>query len=178
MGSFLSYILAAFVFILLQGSVLIKVIFPAWQPSLIMVLVIIAGLRESFFSALLLGLVLGAMQDSFSGTSLGLYVTVYLFLIFLSRGVSEQLNAESPSLLLFLVAGGTLIENVLIGLLMTVFADTEPVISILIPTLPLQLMTNLGFSILMILVVYLGQWATGSRRGLGVLISPGRTHGH
>ncbi len=178
MVSFFFYIITAFVFVLLQSSVLIKIIFPSWQPSLILVLVIIAGLRESFFTALLAGLVLGALQDSFSGTTLGLYVTVYLFIIFLARAFSEQLNIESPPLLLVLVAGGTLIENALIGLLMTVFADTEPVVSILIPTLPLQLLTNLGFAIFMMVLVYFVQWLTGSRLGLGVFFSIGRSHGH
>ena len=175
---FFGYLFTAFIFILLQSSVLIKMIFPSWQPSLIMVLVIVAGLRESFFSALLLGLILGALQDSFSGTSLGLYVTVYLFLVFLARGFSEQLNVDSPPLLLLLVAGGTLIENALIALLMTVFADTEPVVSILIPTLPLQLMTNIAFAALMILGVYTVQLLTGSRRSLGDLLSLGRANGH
>ncbi len=178
MVSFCCYIFTAFIFILLQSSVLIKVIFPSWQPSLIMVLVIIAGMREPLFTALLTGLVLGALQDSFSGTSLGLYVTVYLFLIFLARGLSEQLNIESPPLLLLLVAGGTLIENALIGVLMTVFAETEPVVAILIPTLPLQLVTNLGFAAFMMMLVYFIQWLTGSRVGLGALLSMGRFHGH
>lgn len=178
MVSFFSYVFVAFVFVLVQSSVLIKVIFPAWQPSLIMVLVIIAGLREPLFPALLVGLVLGALQDSFSGSSLGLYVTVYLFLIFLAKVFSEQLNVESPPLLLFLVAGGTLIENVLIGVLMTVFADTEPVVAILIPTLPLQLITNLGFTIVLMIVIYFVQFITGSQRGLGALLAMGRSHGH
>lgn len=164
--------------VLLQSSLLPSLLSPSWQPSLVMILVVVAGLRESFSGAIIAGLFLGALQDSFSGTSLGLYVTVYLVIGLLAKAFSEQLNAESPPLLLLLIGAGTLIENLLIGILLTVFADTGPVFSILLPALPQQLIVNLGFSLLMIMTYLFLQSLSGRRTGLGPLVSQGRSHGH
>ncbi len=178
MKSFFWYFGTAIACVLLQSSLLPELLPPSWQPSLIMIVVVIAGLRESFTGAIVAGLFLGALQDSFSGTSLGLYVTVYLVIALLARIFSEQLNAESPPLLLLLIGIGTLIENVLIGLLMTVFADMEPVFSILLPALPEQVIVNLAFCLLLLIGYLLLQGIFGRRAGLGALVSQGRSHGH
>jgi len=178
MRSFFWYFGTGVFCVLLQSSLLPNLFPPSWQPSLIMILVVIAGLRESFGGALIAGLFLGALQDSFSGSSLGLYVAVYLVIGMLAKVFSDQLNAESPPLLLLLIAAGTLIENLLIGILMTVFADSEPVFAILLPALPEQLLVNLGFTLLLIMASLLLQRLSGRRAGLGFLVAQGRSHGH
>lgn len=178
MRRFLLYLLIGIFFALLQSSVLPLFFAPNWRPNLILILVLFLSFHESLPLAVFGGMFLGAIQDSFCGPSLGLYVSADLAIVMLTKLVAEQLNVESPPLLLLLVAAGTLVQNALLGFFLTAFADTEPVISILLPAIPQQLLANLVFSALL-LVVYMRllKWF-GYRGGLGSLLYQGKHYGH
>ncbi len=177
MKGFLLFLLAGIAFALLQSNVLPVFLSPNWRPNLILILVLYLGLSESLFRALTAGLLLGAIQDSFCGPNLGLYISVYLTIIFVTRLLCEQLNAESPPLLLLLIAGGTLLQNFLVGFYLTILADDSPVLHILLPAIPQQLLSNLLFATIMLLLLLRFQRLFGYRSGLAGLIYQSKHHG-
>lgn len=177
MKGFFLILLNGILFALLQSSVLPLFFSPNWRPNLILILILYLGLSENLSRALIAGLLLGAIQDSFCGTTLGLYVSVYLVIILVTRLLSEQLNVESPPLLLLLIAGGTLLQNVLIGFYLTVFAETAPVLSILLSALPQQLVANMFFATILLFLLLRSQRLFGYRSGLAGLMYQSKYHG-
>ena len=177
MRKFLFYFILGVLFIFLQSSFFPLFLPPDLRPNLMLLLVLFAGLREDTLGAIITALLLGAIQDSFSGHSLGLYVTVYLAIVLSTRFLSDQLNAESPPLLLLMVMVGTLVQNLLVGLLLSIFADTQTVLHILLPAIPAQVIANLFFSILLVILFLKVQRLFGYRRGLSDLIAQGKHYG-
>jgi rod shape-determining protein MreD len=171
------YLMVGLVFMLLQTTLLPRLLPLSLMPNLLLILVLYLGLSETFGRALLLCLILGLLQDSFSSTSLGLYGVVNLVIFLQVRLLSTRLSAESPSLLLLLVAGGTLVQAVLIGFFLTLFAEAGSVLQILLPALPGQLLANLlaATGLLGILLVLQPQF--GSRSGMAGLPHQSRHHG-
>lgn len=177
MRKILFYFITGILFIFLQSSVFPLFCPPDLRPNLILLLVLLAGLREETLEAIVVAMLLGAIQDSFSGHSLGLYVTVYLALVLCARVLSDQLNAESPPLLMLMVIGGTLVQNLLVGVLLSILADTQPVLHILLPAIPFQVLANLFSSMLLISMFLKVRRLFGYRRGLSGLISQGKHYG-
>lgn len=177
MRSYLLYLFTGILFVLLQSSVLPLFFSPNWRPNLILILVLYLGLSENLSRALIAGLLLGAIQDSFCGPSLGLYVSVYLVIVLATRVLSDQLNVESPPLLLLLIAGGTLLQNLIVGFYLTILADDSPVLHILLPAIPQQLITNMFFSAILLFFLLRFQRLFGYRSGLAGLIYQSKHHG-
>ena len=177
MKGFFLFISAGVFFVLLQSSVLPLFFSPNWRPNLMLILILYLGLSENLFRALIAGLLLGAIQDSFCGPSLGLYISVYLIIILAIRVLSDQLNIESPPLLLLLIASATLLQNVLIGFYLTVFADTAPALHILLPAIPQQLLTNMFFATILLFLLLRFQRLFGYRSGLAGLMYQSKHHG-
>lgn len=177
MSRFVFYLLAGIFFALLQSSLLPLLLPVGLRPNLLLVLIIYLGLSENFPRSVVLALMIGGIQDSFSGTSLGLYVTVDLAVLLLVRLLSEQLNTENPTLLLLLVAAGTLVQNLLVGFCLMVFADAGPILSILLPALPQQLFANLLAAAFLLFVLLRMQPLFGTRSGMPGLIYQSKRHG-
>ncbi|MDA3903786.1 MAG: rod shape-determining protein MreD [Desulfuromusa sp.] len=177
MRGFFLILFTGMLFALLQSSVLPLFLPPNWRPNLILILILYLGLSENLSRALIAGLLLGAIQDSFCGPSLGLYVSVYLVIVLATRVLSEQLNTESPPLLLLLIVGGTLVQNLLIGFYLTVFAETAPVLHVLLPAIPQQLLTNLLFTAVLLFLLLRFQRRFGYRSGLAGLNYQSKRHG-
>ncbi len=177
MRGFFLFMFGGFFFALLQSGVLPLFLPPDWRPNLILILILYLGLSENLLRALVAGLLLGAIQDSFCGPSLGLYVSVYLIVVLATRLVSEQLNVESPPLLLLVIAGGTLLQNLLVGFYLTVFAEAAPVLHILIPAIPKQLLANMFSAALLLFLLLRFQRMLGYRPGLAGLIYQSKSHG-
>ena len=177
MKGFFLFLFTGVFFALLQSSVLPLFFPPDWRPNLILILILYLGLSENLPRALIAGLLLGAIQDSFCGSSLGLYVSVYLVIVLVTRVISEQLNIESPPLLLLLIAGGTLLQNLLVGFYLTVLAESAPVFHILLPALPKQLLVNLLFASMLLFLLLRFQRIFGYRPGLAGLIYQSKRHG-
>ena len=177
MSRFLLYLSLGVLFAFLQSSVFPLFLSPNWRPNLLLILVLYLGLSEDLFVAIVTGLLLGAIQDSFCGHSLGLYISVFLAVLLMTRLLSEQLNVESPPLLLLLIAGGTLVQNLLVGILLTILAETAPVLHILLPAIPQQILGNLFFAAVFLYFLLKGQRALGYRSGLAGLFYQSKRHG-
>ncbi|WP_321372315.1 rod shape-determining protein MreD [uncultured Desulfuromusa sp.] len=177
MKGFFLFILTGILFALLQSSVLPLFFSPNWRPNLILILILYLGLSENLSRALIAGLLLGAIQDSFCGATLGLYISVYLVIILLTRLLSDQLNVESPPLLLLLIAGGTVLQNILVGFYLTVFAATAPVLYLIIAAVPQQLVANMLFATILLSLLLRFQRLFGYRSGLAGLIYQSKHHG-
>lgn len=171
------YLLVGLIFMLLQTTLLPRLLPDTMLPNLLLILILYLGLSESFGRAMLLSLLFGLLQDSFSSTTLGLYGVVNLVIFFQVRLLVTRLSAESPALLLLLVAGGTLVQSFLLGFCLTVFAEAGSVLQILLPALPGQLLANLlaGGILLGILLILQPQF--GARPGMAGLPHQSRHHG-
>jgi len=177
MKGFFLFMFSGIFFALVQSGILPLFLSPDWRPNLILILILYLGLSENLLRALVAGLLLGAIQDSFCGPSLGLYVSVYLIIVLATRLISEQLNVESPPLLLLVIAGGTLLQNLLVGFYLTVFAEAAPVLHILIPAIPKQLLANMLSAALLLFLLLRFQRMLGYRPGLAGLIYQSKSHG-
>ncbi|NOY13040.1 MAG: rod shape-determining protein MreD [Deltaproteobacteria bacterium] len=177
MRGFILYLLVGMFSVLMQTSVFPLFLSPGFRPNLLLGLIIYLGLSENMLRAVLLTLLLGGLQDSFSGTSLGLYVFVYQVILLLVRLLSEHLNVESVPLLMVLIAGGTLLQNLLIAICLAIFANAGQVVQILLPALPQQLLANLLASAVMLSIVLRLQPMFGNRAGLAGLIYQSKRHG-
>ena len=177
MRRFLFYLLIGIFCALLQSSLFPLLLPTGLRPNLLLILILYLGLSENFTRAVIIALLLGGIQDSFSGTSLGLYVTVDLAVLLLVRLLSVRLNTENPVLLLLLIAGGTLVQNLLVGFCLMVFADAGPILSILLPALPQQLLANLLAAVFMLFLLLRVQPLFGNRTGMPGLIYQSKRHG-
>lgn len=177
MKGFFLYLFLGMLAVLLRSSVFPLFFTPGFCPDLLLVLVIYLGLSENMLRAVLVTLLLGGMQDSFSGTSLGLYVFVSLTILMLVRLLSEQLNVESPPLLILLIAGGTVAQNLLLAVCLTTFADVGPVVQVLLTALPQQMLANLVASFLVLFFVLKIQHLFGNRSGLAGLVYQSKRYG-
>ena len=177
MRGFVLYLLLGMLVILLRTSVFPMFLPPGFCPDLLLGLIIYLGLSEHKLRAVMLALLLGGMQDSFSGSSLGLSVFVCLAILMLVRLLSEHLNVESPPLLILLIIGGTLVQQLLLAGCLLVFADVGPVTQILLPALPQQMLANLIASVLLLSLVLRLQPLFGNRAGLAGLVYQSKRHG-
>lgn len=177
MRGFVLYLSLGMLAVLLRTSIFPLFFSPGFCPDLLLVLIIYLGLSENLLRAVLVTMLLGGMQDSFSGTSLGLYVFICLSILLLVRLLSEHLNVESPPLLILLIAGGTLAQNLLLIACLTIFADAGAVVNILLPALPQQMLANLVASFLLLSLVLKVQHLFGHRAGLAGLVYQSKRHG-
>jgi len=165
------------VFALLQTTIFPRFIAPELRPNLLLILVIYLGLSESFLRAAILALLLGALQDVFSGLTFGLYATVQLAVFIMVRIFSERLNLESRRLLLGMVGLGTLIQALLLASLLTLFAEAGAVGKILFADLPFQLLSNLLVAWFMLILLLRFRTLHGTRPGTIGLSYQSRQHG-
>ncbi len=172
---FLLFMVGA-LFALLQSSVFPLLLSPNWRPNLLLILVLYLALSESLFRALIAGLLLGAIQDSFSGTSLGLYISVYLFIVLTTQLLSEQFNTESRPLLLLLIAGATLLQNILIGFFLAFFATAAPPFHLFLFAIPPQILANIFVASIMLSLLLRCQRLLGNRSGLAGLMYQSKRH--
>lgn len=143
MSRALVYLLVGAFCLLVQSAVLPLFLVPEWRPNLILILTLFLGIKEHPIQALLTVLLLGAAQDSLSGSTIGLHIAVYLVVFILCRLLAEKLNVDSPPLLILLIIGATLVHGLLIGFFMTTFADAGSILHLLVSALPRQMLSTL-----------------------------------
>ena len=177
MRGFLLYLFLGMLAVLLRASVFPLFLSPGFCPDLLLVLVIYLGLSENLLRAVLVTLLLGGMQDSFSGASLGLYVFICLAILLLVRMLAEHLNVESPPLLILLIVAGTLVQKLLLITCLTLFADAGAVVPVLLPALPQQMLANLIASTILLWLLLKVQPLFGNRSGLAGLVYQSKRHG-
>ncbi len=149
----LVYIAIAIVFLLLQGTFLPLMLTPQWRPNIILILVLILGVREKPLPAMMTVLLIGALQDSLGGTTVGLHISVCLAVFILTRLTAERLNVESPALLVLMLIGANLTYGLLVAFIMTTFAEMGTILYLLVTALPQQTLSTLFvFFVLMVLL--------------------------
>ena len=123
MKTLLGFLLLGLGGILVQAALAPKLLPLHLTPGLLLILVIYLGLYRPSFSGGLTAFMLGLLQDSFAGGSLGLYGLVFLTLFLILHGLAERLNTESPILLLFMVLCGSLLQAAMLIFLLAFLTD-------------------------------------------------------
>lgn len=113
------------------------------KPNLLLLLVLSLGLRERISLGGPAAWLLGCLQDSLSGSCLGLYGLVFLIMYLILRSIAGLLNSESPVLLLFLVLAGTLLQALLLIFALDILAAQGTYWHPILVGLPVQLLLNL-----------------------------------
>jgi rod shape-determining protein MreD len=129
--------------LLLQAGLLPLVLPSSWRPDLLLVLVIALGLIEPLWPGVLVAVLLGCLQDVFSGVTLGLFAFTATLVYLGVRFFSSRLNIDSILLFPFLVASVTLLHNGLVLFLLLYLAEAGAVWDLLLPALPRVLLVNL-----------------------------------
>lgn len=155
MSRYIFVYLTAVFFLLLQSSVLPRLLSVSWRPDLMLILVILLAVREKSLPALVAALLLGAAKDSMSGLTIGLHICIYLILMISIRLVAEKLNVESPPLLVLLILAGTLIQSVVSGFMLASLADSPAVLWLLVAALPQQMLSNLVTAVILLSLITL-----------------------
>ena len=177
MRAFLFYGLCGLISVFLQSSVFPLFLVPDLRPNPLLILAVFAGLKEDLYDAMMAALLIGALQDSFSGHSLGLHVTVYLLLTLCALALSEHFNADSSPLLMLLVAAASLLQNLLVATLLVLLADSKQALHILLPAAPVQIVVNLIFAMLLLTLLLRVRHWFGYRNGLAGMIYQSKQHG-
>lgn len=177
MKGLLIYLFCGLLFMLLQTTIFPRFLPPEMRPNLLLILVIYLGLSESFLRAAFLTLLLGALQDVFSGATLGLYATVQLTVFLLVRIFSDHLNVESRLLLLGLISAGTVLQTLLLCFFLTTFAEAGAVLGILLPDLPIMILFNLLAGCVLLVFFLKLQPLLGTRQGMAGLSYQSKYHG-
>jgi len=81
--------------------------------DLLIPFIIYLGLFRPAREGILFTLVLGFLMDNLSGGPFGLYLTTYFWLFIVVKSVIKYLHARNNILLLFIVAAGVLMENII-----------------------------------------------------------------
>jgi len=84
------------------------------KPNLLLLLVLSLGIHEKVSLGGPAAWLLGCLQDSLAGSTLGLFGLIYLILYLCLRSIAGHLNSESPALLLFLIFAGTLMQGMIL----------------------------------------------------------------
>ncbi|PLX93486.1 MAG: rod shape-determining protein MreD [Desulfuromonas sp.] len=150
------YFTLGFIFLVLQATLLPKVLPGEFRPDLLLFLVIYLALDEGEFSGALLAWVFGFLLDIFAGSTPGLYAATLLTIFVAVRVAAAHLNTESSLLILFLVACGTLFEGGMV-ILLSFLADIDDISMPVLQRLPLQLLLNLFSSLLLLRLIALLQ---------------------
>jgi rod shape-determining protein MreD len=115
----------------------------ATKPHLLLLLVMMLGVQQKIAVGGPAGWLLGCLQDSLSGTCLGLHGLVYLVLYLSLRSVAGLLNRESPVLMLFLVISGTLLQALIMIFTLGFLAEHGTYWRQILTGLPAQVVVNL-----------------------------------
>jgi len=147
------YLVAACAFLLLQSTFFPLFLDARWRPNLIIILVLLLAIRERPVPAMLTVMLLGALLDSLSGTTIGLHIAVCLVVFILIRLVAEKLNVESPALLVLVLIGAVFAHGLLVAFIMTTYSDLATIFYLLMTTLPHQALSTL-FVFFMLIIVF------------------------
>jgi rod shape-determining protein MreD len=113
-----------------------------YKPDLILILVIYLGLHEGPRRGVLPVYLMGCLYDGVAGTFPGLHGFVLLGIFLAVRGIVTRVNTESSSLLLLLVAVGTVMQSGLLAFALDFFSKTSAVWPQMLWHLPIQLLLN------------------------------------
>ena len=91
--------------------------------DLLIPFIIYLGLFRPVREGILFTVLLGFLIDNLSGGPFGLYITTYFWLFIVVRSASKYLYVGNIILLLFIVAAGVLMENIIV---IAIFSMSDP----------------------------------------------------
>jgi rod shape-determining protein MreD len=97
-------------------------------------------------------MLLGALLDSLSGTTIGMHIAACLVVFSLIRLMAEKLNVESPALLVLVLIGANAVHGLLVAFIMTTYSDLATILYLLATTLPQQTLSTLLVFFMLIIV--------------------------
>jgi rod shape-determining protein MreD len=113
------------------------------KPNLLLLLVLSLGIHEKVSLGGPAAWLLGCLQDSLAGSTLGLFGLIYLILYLCLRSIAGHLNSESPALLLFLIFAGTLMQGMILIFTLGFLAEHGTYWRQILTEMPGQLLINL-----------------------------------
>jgi rod shape-determining protein MreD len=161
MKTLLTYLIIGTVFVVIE-TLLPQM--PVGKPNLLLLLVLTLGLKEKVSLGGPASWLLGCLQDSLAGSTLGLFGLVYLILYLCLRSVAGHLNSESPALLLFLILAGTLLQGMVLIFTLGFLAEHGTYWRQIVAALPGQLAVNL---LAALIFLQLSSWLRSHARHFG-----------
>lgn len=122
-SSFLIFVSAVFVSILMQTTFLTVFLTSPFKPDLLLVILVFIALRSSYEIGTPVAWMLGLLKDVFGGLYLGMNSFTFLIIFLIIKGMADRLYAESCFLFVFAVIGATL-ACVSGNMLLLVFTNT------------------------------------------------------
>lgn len=107
--------------------------------DLLIPFIIYLGLFRPAREGILFILALGFLMDNLSGGPFGLYLTTYVWLFIVVKSVIQYLHARNNILLLFIVAAGVLMENIIFIASISFFGPDSHFFAITIRTVIFQI---------------------------------------
>lgn len=148
----LLYFVAGSFFLLLQSAFFPFFLDARWRPNLILLLVLLLATRERPVPAMLTVMLLGALLDSLSGTTIGLHVSACLVVFILIRLLAAKLNVESPALLVLVLIGSIFVHGLLVAFIMTTYSDLATILYLLVTSLAQQALSTLLVFFMLIII--------------------------
>lgn len=127
---------------LLQMTLLPRYLLDPFQPNLIIILVVYLGLKLPHRFSGVAVLLLGLLQDSFSGIYLGLHAFSYLCIYTLLSELADRLYTNNRILFVLVVFIATIMSALLNLLMLLVFSVSNGLYSSLLPALLPQALIN------------------------------------
>ncbi|SNB44694.1 rod shape-determining protein MreD [Geobacter sp. DSM 9736] len=135
--------------LLLQVTLLPRWVADPFQPNLLIVFVVYLGLRGGGRADWTLVLLLGLIQDSFSGIYLGLHGFCYLLVYLFLKSVADRVYADSSRLVILMVFIATVVTGLLQILLLSMFSAAPGIYaSIFYALVPQGLVSALAASVM------------------------------
>jgi len=134
------YICVSFCLVIFQTTIIPHIsLFNNFYDPLIP-FIIYLGLLRPAREGIFFILVPGFIMDNLSGGPFGLYLTTYFWLFIVVRSVIKYLHARNNILLLFIVAAGVLMENIIFIASVSMFGPDSQFLAITIRTVIFQIL--------------------------------------
>lgn len=149
MISFLKLTLVVAVALLLQVTILPYWISDPFKPNLLIIFIVYLGLRGTGRGDWLLALLLGLIQDTFSGVYIGLSGFTFLVAYFLLKSMADRLYTDRMQLIILVTFVATIGVGMLQLLLLMIFSAADGLYATLFTSLiPQGLVNALAASLL------------------------------
>lgn len=139
----LTYAILGLCVILLQTTLLPRLLGNGPRPDLLLLLALHIGLNEPALRGAFTAWLLGCLLDVFSGTTFGLYGLILLLLTCGTCAAGRQLNHDNAMVMVVAALFGTTVHALLLITTLLLFADADQGWKLVLQQLPLQLLFNL-----------------------------------
>lgn len=168
MSRTLLYVILGLTMILLQTTLLPRLLGNGPRPDLLLLLTLHIGLNERPLPGAFTAWLLGCLLDVFSGTTFGLYGLILLLIFCATSASARQLNHDNSMVMIVAAICGTTAHALLLITTLLFFADADQGWHLILRDLPLQLALNIIAAIVCspLFVFCCGQKQTATQRSI------------